>query len=96
MDPVEQRVKPVEVELSRNLQSYLQRLGLLPRKSPALGLSATGEVALCPTSAHRINMNEAKPQTLKRFFLQPEENCKYDFLHVQHWSFSSSGLFCIC
>ncbi|KAK2822837.1 hypothetical protein Q5P01_022902 [Channa striata] len=33
MDPVDQRVKPVEVELSRNLQTYLQRLGLLPKSS---------------------------------------------------------------
>lgn len=52
MDPVEQRVKPVEVELGRNLQTYLQRLGFLPRKSPAFGLSATGKVELCPTPAH--------------------------------------------
>lgn len=40
MDPVEQRVKPVEVELGRNLQTYLQRL---------LGLSAPGQVAPSPT-----------------------------------------------
>lgn len=40
MDPVEQRVKPVEVELGRNLQTYLQTLGLLPKTSPALGPSA--------------------------------------------------------
>ncbi|XP_044074998.1 receptor-type tyrosine-protein phosphatase N2-like isoform X2 [Siniperca chuatsi] len=39
MDPVDQRVKPVEVELSRNLQMYLQRLGLLPKMSPASSLS---------------------------------------------------------
>ncbi|XP_078029087.1 receptor-type tyrosine-protein phosphatase N2-like isoform X1 [Epinephelus lanceolatus] len=39
MDPVDQRVKPVEVELSRNLQMYLQRLGLLPKTSSASGLS---------------------------------------------------------
>ncbi|XP_027144788.1 receptor-type tyrosine-protein phosphatase N2 [Larimichthys crocea] len=35
MDPVDQRVKPVEVELNRNLQTYLQRLGLLPKTSSA-------------------------------------------------------------
>ncbi|XP_070700752.1 receptor-type tyrosine-protein phosphatase N2-like [Pempheris klunzingeri] len=35
MDPVDQRVKPVEVELSRNLQTYLQRLGLLPKTASA-------------------------------------------------------------
>ncbi|XP_076601155.1 receptor-type tyrosine-protein phosphatase N2-like isoform X1 [Chaetodon auriga] len=35
MDPVDQRVKPVEVELSRNLQTYLQRVGLLPKTSSA-------------------------------------------------------------
>ncbi|XP_038573213.1 receptor-type tyrosine-protein phosphatase N2-like [Micropterus salmoides] len=39
MDPVDQRVKPVEVELSRNLQTYLQRLGLLPKTSSASSLS---------------------------------------------------------
>ncbi|XP_029381160.1 receptor-type tyrosine-protein phosphatase N2-like isoform X2 [Echeneis naucrates] len=39
MDPVDQRVKPVEVELSRNLQTYLQRLGLLPKAWPAVSLS---------------------------------------------------------
>ncbi|XP_056913826.1 receptor-type tyrosine-protein phosphatase N2-like isoform X2 [Takifugu flavidus] len=46
MDPVDQRVKPVEVELGRNLQMYLQRLGLLPKKSPAFGLSAPGKTDL--------------------------------------------------
>ncbi|XP_008289310.1 receptor-type tyrosine-protein phosphatase N2-like [Stegastes partitus] len=40
MDPVDQRVKPVEVELSRNLQAYLQRLGLIPKTSSASGLSS--------------------------------------------------------
>ncbi|XP_056149252.1 receptor-type tyrosine-protein phosphatase N2-like [Lampris incognitus] len=36
VDPLDQRVKPVDVELSRNLQTYLQRLGLLPKTpSPA-------------------------------------------------------------
>ncbi|KAM4556086.1 receptor-type tyrosine-protein phosphatase N2-like [Fundulus diaphanus] len=39
MDPEDQRVKPVEVELNRNLQTYLQRLGLLPETSAASGLS---------------------------------------------------------
>ncbi|KAM9349317.1 receptor-type tyrosine-protein phosphatase N2-like [Symphorus nematophorus] len=39
MDPVDQRVKPVEVELSRNLQTYLQRLGLLPKTPSSSGLS---------------------------------------------------------
>ncbi|XP_028284078.1 receptor-type tyrosine-protein phosphatase N2-like [Parambassis ranga] len=43
MDPVDQRVKPVEVELSRNLQLYLQRLGLLPKTQSASGLSTTGK-----------------------------------------------------
>uniref|UniRef100_UPI0037E96F76 receptor-type tyrosine-protein phosphatase N2-like n=1 Tax=Semicossyphus pulcher TaxID=241346 RepID=UPI0037E96F76 len=43
MDPVDQRVKPVEVELSRNLQTYLQRLGLLPKTSSASSLSAPGK-----------------------------------------------------
>ncbi|XP_040911140.1 receptor-type tyrosine-protein phosphatase N2-like [Toxotes jaculatrix] len=43
MDPVDQRVKPVEVELSRNLQTYLQRLGLLPKMSSAASLSPPGK-----------------------------------------------------
>ncbi|XP_042283745.1 receptor-type tyrosine-protein phosphatase N2-like isoform X3 [Thunnus maccoyii] len=43
MDPLDQRVKPVEVELSRNLQTYLQRLGLLPKTPSAAGLSAPGK-----------------------------------------------------
>nr|XP_046263990.1 receptor-type tyrosine-protein phosphatase N2-like isoform X2 [Scatophagus argus] len=38
MDPEDQRVKPVEVELSRNLQTYLQSLGLLPKTSSASSL----------------------------------------------------------
>ncbi|KAM3605357.1 uncharacterized protein V6R79_024416 [Siganus canaliculatus] len=36
MDPVDQRVKPMEVELSRNLQTYLQRLGLFPKTSSSI------------------------------------------------------------
>ncbi|XP_070774384.1 receptor-type tyrosine-protein phosphatase N2-like [Enoplosus armatus] len=40
VDPADQRVKPAEVELSRNLQTYLQRLGLLPKTSSASSLSA--------------------------------------------------------
>ncbi|XP_062285453.1 receptor-type tyrosine-protein phosphatase N2-like, partial [Scomber scombrus] len=43
MDPMDQRVKPVEVELSRNLQTYLQRLGLLPKTSSAASLSTSGK-----------------------------------------------------
>ncbi|KAM7379775.1 hypothetical protein PAMP_005302 [Pampus punctatissimus] len=43
MDPVDQRVKPVEVELSRNLQTYLQRLGLLPKTPSAAGLNTPGK-----------------------------------------------------
>lgn len=46
MDPVDQRVKPVEVELSRNLQTYLLRLGLLPKTSSASSLSPPGKVSL--------------------------------------------------
>lgn len=46
MDPVDQRVKPVEVELSRNLQTYLLRLGLLPKTSSASSLSPPGTVSL--------------------------------------------------
>nr|XP_020468087.1 receptor-type tyrosine-protein phosphatase N2-like isoform X2 [Monopterus albus] len=38
LDPVDQRVKPVEVELRRNLQTYLQRLGLLPKMPSAASL----------------------------------------------------------
>ncbi|XP_076005158.1 receptor-type tyrosine-protein phosphatase N2-like [Genypterus blacodes] len=43
MDPEDQRVKPVEVELSRNLQAYLQRLGLLPKSPSSSGLSSPGK-----------------------------------------------------
>ncbi|KAM9844971.1 solute carrier organic anion transporter family member 5A1b [Aulostomus maculatus] len=43
MDPEDQRVKPVEVELSRNLQTYLQRLGLLPKTSSVASLSTSGK-----------------------------------------------------
>ncbi|XP_026168971.1 receptor-type tyrosine-protein phosphatase N2-like [Mastacembelus armatus] len=43
MDPVDQTVKPVEVELSRNLQTYLQRLGLLPKTPSAASLRAPGK-----------------------------------------------------
>ncbi|XP_024120843.1 receptor-type tyrosine-protein phosphatase N2 isoform X1 [Oryzias melastigma] len=39
MDPEDQRVKPVEVELNKNLQTYLQHLGLLPKTSSASSLS---------------------------------------------------------
>ncbi|XP_078143664.1 receptor-type tyrosine-protein phosphatase N2-like [Centroberyx gerrardi] len=39
MDPADQRVKPVEEELSRNLQAYLQRLGLLPKTPSPAGLN---------------------------------------------------------
>ncbi|CAN9502808.1 unnamed protein product [Ophioblennius macclurei] len=41
MDPADQRVKPVEEELNRNLQTYLQRLGLLPKTASASSLSGT-------------------------------------------------------
>ncbi|PWA30112.1 hypothetical protein CCH79_00009765, partial [Gambusia affinis] len=43
MDPEDQRVKPVEVELNRNLQTYLQRLGLLPKTSSASSLIKPGK-----------------------------------------------------
>ncbi|KAM4551303.1 receptor-type tyrosine-protein phosphatase N2-like [Odontesthes bonariensis] len=43
MDPEDQRVKPVEVELNRNLQTYLQRLGFLPKTSAASSLSKPGK-----------------------------------------------------
>ncbi|XP_053186790.1 E3 ubiquitin/ISG15 ligase TRIM25-like [Scomber japonicus] len=54
MDPVDQRVKPVEVELSRNLQTYLQRLGLLPKtSSAAAGLSSSGKVGVNGAAADK-------------------------------------------
>ncbi|XP_062259698.1 receptor-type tyrosine-protein phosphatase N2-like [Platichthys flesus] len=57
MDPVDQRVKPVEVELSRNLQSYLQRLGLLPKTLSSASLSGPGKSdrfqSGIPADAHR-------------------------------------------
>ncbi|XP_061653826.1 receptor-type tyrosine-protein phosphatase N2-like isoform X1 [Phyllopteryx taeniolatus] len=44
MDPVVQGLKPVEAELSRNLHTYLQRLGLLPKVGSAEGLSKSSLV----------------------------------------------------
>lgn len=43
MDPVDHKVKPVEVELNRNLQTYLQGLGLLPMTSSS-SLGKPGKV----------------------------------------------------
>nr|XP_029137547.1 receptor-type tyrosine-protein phosphatase N2-like [Labrus bergylta] len=43
LDPADQRVRPVEVELSRNLQMYLQHLGLIPKTSSASSQSAPGK-----------------------------------------------------
>nr|XP_057921225.1 receptor-type tyrosine-protein phosphatase N2-like [Doryrhamphus excisus] len=40
MDPVEQRLKPAEAELNRNLETYLQRLGLRPRITEGLNAAA--------------------------------------------------------
>ncbi|KAF3857845.1 hypothetical protein F7725_011046 [Dissostichus mawsoni] len=37
------RVKPVQLELSRNLQTYLQRLGLIPKTSSSSSLSSQGK-----------------------------------------------------
>ncbi|XP_034078538.1 receptor-type tyrosine-protein phosphatase N2-like [Gymnodraco acuticeps] len=42
MDPADRRVKPVQLELSRNLQTYLQRLGLIPKTSSS-SLSSHGK-----------------------------------------------------
>ncbi|XP_034743631.1 receptor-type tyrosine-protein phosphatase N2-like [Etheostoma cragini] len=53
MDPVDQRVKPVEVELSKNLQTYLQRLGLLPKTPSASNLSTLGKGNLFPMDSYR-------------------------------------------
>lgn len=60
MDPLERRVKPVEVELGRNLQTYLQRLGLLPRKPPAFRLSAPGQVDPPPSVLLSMILSSAK------------------------------------
>ncbi|KAM9323433.1 receptor-type tyrosine-protein phosphatase N2-like [Pholidichthys leucotaenia] len=46
MDPMDQRVKPVEVELRKNLQMYLQRLGLLPKTSSVSSLGTSGKCDL--------------------------------------------------
>ncbi|XP_077412434.1 receptor-type tyrosine-protein phosphatase N2-like isoform X2 [Vanacampus margaritifer] len=48
MEPVDRRLKPVEAELSRNLQMYLQRLRLLPKASGAESLSKNGRVQSDP------------------------------------------------
>ncbi|XP_051902073.1 receptor-type tyrosine-protein phosphatase N2-like [Hippocampus zosterae] len=44
MDPVDRRLKPVKAELSRNLQMYLQRLGILPKAGGAESLRKSGQV----------------------------------------------------
>ncbi|XP_061776744.1 receptor-type tyrosine-protein phosphatase N2-like [Nerophis ophidion] len=52
MNPVEHRLKPAEAELNRNLQTYLQHLGLLPKTSGTEGLiiaSKDGPVQSDPT-----------------------------------------------
>ncbi|XP_067109030.1 receptor-type tyrosine-protein phosphatase N2-like [Osmerus mordax] len=50
MDPGDRRNKPVEVELSRNLQMYMQRLGLLPHTSSSIGPKT-------PTKSDRFHSN---------------------------------------
>lgn len=39
LDPVDQRVRPVQEELNKNLHMYLQRLGLVPKTSTAAKMS---------------------------------------------------------
>ncbi|XP_030259711.1 receptor-type tyrosine-protein phosphatase N2-like [Sparus aurata] len=82
MDPADQRVKPVEVELSRNLQAYLQRLGLLPKTSSASGLSTQGKIdrfqSGIPADVYRSKA-QTSPQrmssssSLSSFFPQPKQ-----------------------
>ncbi|XP_054610604.1 receptor-type tyrosine-protein phosphatase N2-like isoform X2 [Dunckerocampus dactyliophorus] len=52
MDPVEQRLKPAEAELNRNLQTHLQRLGLLPRTSIAEGLNGASKSGRVQSDLH--------------------------------------------
>ncbi|XP_028449925.1 receptor-type tyrosine-protein phosphatase N2 isoform X2 [Perca flavescens] len=63
MDPVDQRVKPVEVELSRNLQTYLQRLGLLPKTPSASSLSTLGKGDRFPTDSYRSKAQKSSPSS---------------------------------
>ncbi|XP_041847334.1 receptor-type tyrosine-protein phosphatase N2-like isoform X2 [Melanotaenia boesemani] len=66
MDPEDQRVKPVEVELSRNLQTYLQRLGLLPKTSAASSVSMPGKNDRFPSGIFTdIYRSKSKPSTEK-------------------------------
>ncbi|XP_055084246.1 receptor-type tyrosine-protein phosphatase N2-like [Periophthalmus magnuspinnatus] len=51
LDPVEQRVEPVEQELRRNLQMYLQRVGLLPKASAAAAAVSGKLSRLQPSTA---------------------------------------------
>ncbi|XP_029308859.1 receptor-type tyrosine-protein phosphatase N2-like [Cottoperca gobio] len=71
MDPVDQRVKPVEVELSRNLQTYLQRLGLLPKTSSASSLSTAGKSdrfqSGAPADYYRSKAQKSSPASLSSF-----------------------------
>uniref|UniRef100_A0A3Q3BHH3 Receptor-type tyrosine-protein phosphatase N2-like n=1 Tax=Kryptolebias marmoratus TaxID=37003 RepID=A0A3Q3BHH3_KRYMA len=50
LDPEDHKVKPVEVELNRNLQMYLQRLGLLPKTSMS-SLGKPGKLLQKPVPA---------------------------------------------
>lgn len=55
LDPVEQRVRPVEDELNRNLQVFLQRLGLRTKTSMSTSTataSATGKPGRLQSSLH--------------------------------------------
>ncbi|XP_059200204.1 receptor-type tyrosine-protein phosphatase N2-like isoform X2 [Centropristis striata] len=91
MDPVDQRVKPVEVELSRNLQAYLQRLGLLPKTLPSSSLSTSGKSdrfqSGIPTDFYRskaqISPQKSSPSSfssLSSFLPQPKQRPPADQL----------------
>ncbi|XP_012994821.2 receptor-type tyrosine-protein phosphatase N2 isoform X2 [Esox lucius] len=56
MDPGDRSIKPVDVELNRNLQNYLQRLGLLPQASSPAG----------PKSSTKSNRYQSSPDYYRR------------------------------
>ncbi|XP_028987099.1 solute carrier organic anion transporter family member 5A1b [Betta splendens] len=74
VDPVDQRLKPVEVELSRNLQTYLQRLGLLPKTPSAAGQSERFQAGVSLDSYRsrpQAAAQKSSPSSFSALSLQP-------------------------
>ncbi|KAL0966009.1 hypothetical protein UPYG_G00289490 [Umbra pygmaea] len=62
MDPGDRRIKPVDVELSRNLQIYLQHLGLLPQASSLAGPKSPSRKSNRYPSGFSSDHYQPKPQ----------------------------------